>query len=142
MDKYNLQRFVEEQQQTYATAYAEISRGHKKSHWIWWIFPQIAGLGFSGISQAYAIKSLDEAKAFLEHPYLGKNLREISEALLKLDTNDPYAVMGSPDDLKLRSSMTLFAEADPSEEIFQKVLDKFYEGVKDGKTLTILKGMG
>ena len=142
MDKYNLQRFVEEQQQTYATAYAEISHGRKQSHWIWWIFPQISGLGFSGISQAYAIKSLDEAKAFLEHPYLGKNLREISEALLKLDTNDPYAVMGSPDDLKLRSSMTLFAEADPSEEIFQKVLDKFYEGVKDGKTLTILKGMG
>ena len=78
----------------------------------------------------------------MEHPYLGKNLREISEALLKLDTNDPNAVMGSPDDLKLRSSMTLFAEANPGEEIFQKVLDKFYGGAKDGRTLTILRNMG
>ena len=139
MDKYNLDRFIKEQQRDYATAYAELSQGRKKSHWSWWIIPQIVGLGMTTTSYAYAIKSLDEAVAFLDHPYLGKNIREISKVLLGLESNDATAIMGYPDDLKLRSCMTLFAEADPNEDIFQKVLDKFFNGEKDERTLEILK---
>ena len=139
MDKYNLERFILAQQRDYATAYAELSRGHKESHWSWWIIPQIVGLGSTSTSYNYAIKSLDEAVAFLAHPYLGKNIREISKVLLGLESNDATAIMGYPDDLKLRSCMTLFAEAEPNEEIFQKVLDKFFDGKKDGRTLAILK---
>ena len=138
-DKYDLQRFIKEQQRTYSTAYVELSQGRKQSHWMWWIFPQIVGLGMTATSHKYSIKSMDEAKAFLSHPYLGKNIREISNVLLGLDANDANRVMGYPDDLKLRSSMTLFAEAAPDEKVFQKVLDKFYGGKKDERTLTILK---
>lgn len=138
-DRFNLQRFVKEQQNDYTTAYFELSQGRKRSHWMWWIFPQIIGLGMTATSQLYAIKSLDEAKAFLEHPYLGKNLREISEILLGLDSSDASAIFGYPDNLKLRSSMTLFSEAAPDEKVFQKVLDKFYDSAKDERTLDILK---
>ena len=138
-DKYDLQRFIKEQQRTYSTAYVELSQGRKRSHWMWWIFPQVVGLGMTATSHKYSIKSMDEAKAFLGHPYLGKNIREISNVLLGLDANDASRVMGYPDDLKLRSSMTLFAEAAPDEKVFQKVLDKFYDGKKDERTLTILK---
>ncbi|MCR5226192.1 MAG: DUF1810 domain-containing protein [Eubacterium sp.] len=138
-DKYNLDRFIKEQQRDYTTAYAELSQGRKKSHWSWWIIPQIVGLGMTATSHKYAIKSLDEAVAYLAHPYLGKNIREISKVLLGLESNDATAIMGYPDDLKLRSCMTLFAEADPNEEIFQKVLDKFFNGEKDERTLEILK---
>lgn len=138
-DKYNLDRFIKEQQRDYTTAYAELSQGRKKSHWSWWIIPQIVGLGMTATSHKYAIKSLDEAIAFLAHPYLGKNIREISKVLLGLESNDATAIMGYPDDLKLRSCMTLFAEADPNEEVFQKVLDKFFNGEKDERTLEILK---
>lgn len=139
MDKYNLDRFIKEQQRDYATAYAELSQGRKRSHWSWWIIPQIVGLGMTTTSYTYAIKSLDEAVAFLDHPYLGKNIREISKVLLELESNDATAIMGYPDDLKLRSCMTLFAEADPNEDIFQKVLDKFFNGEKDERTLEILR---
>ena len=138
-DKYNLERFIKEQQRDYTTAYAELSQGRKRSHWSWWIIPQIVGLGMTTTSYTYAIKSMDEAVAFLNHPYLGKNIREISKVLLGLDSNDATAIMGYPDNLKLRSCMTLFAEADPNEEIFQKVLDKFFNGEKDERTLEILK---
>ena len=137
-DKFNLQRFIKEQQRDYTTAYVEISQGRKRSHWMWWIFPQIEGLGMTATSHKYSIKSMEEAIAFLAHPYLGKNIREISAELLKLDTNDASYVMGYPDDLKLRSSMTLFAEATPEETVFQKVLDKFYDGKKDDRTIAIL----
>ena len=139
MDKYNLDRFIKEQQRDYATAYAELSQGRKRSHWSWWIIPQIVGLGMTTTSYTYAIKSLDEAVAFLDHPYLGKNIREISKVLLELESNDATAIMGYPDNLKLRSCMTLFAEADPNEDIFQKVLDKFFNGEKDERTLEILR---
>lgn len=139
MDDFNLERFVREQQQTYSVAYAELSQGRKRTHWMWWIFPQIVGLGMTSTSYYYSIKSLDEAKAFLAHPYLGKNIREISNVLLGLNTNDADTVMGYPDDLKLRSSMTLFVEAAPDEIVFQKVLDKFYDGKKDERTVSILK---
>ena len=140
-DIYNLDRFVKEQERTYGTALLEVSKGMKRSHWMWWIFPQITGLGMTMTSQIYSIKSIDEARAFFEHPYLGRNLREISEMLLTLATNDAYEVFGSPDNLKLRSSMTLFAEAVPDEEVFGKVLDKFYGGKKDERTLEILKDL-
>ena len=138
-DIYNLARFVKAQERNYSNAFSELSQGRKRSHWMWYIFPQIVGLGMTVISYEFSIKSLDEAVAFLEHPYLGKNIREISNVLLGLESNDATAIMGFPDDLKLRSSMTLFAEAAPDEEVFQKVLDKFYDGKKDERTLEILK---
>ena len=139
MDKYNLERFVNRQKESYDIAYKELSQGMKQSHWMWWIFPQIIGLGMTSISKEYSIKSIEEARAFLEHPYLGQNIREICKALLNIESNDANYVMGYPDDLKLCSSMTLFIEADPEEKVFQKVLDKFFNGRKDSRTLEILK---
>ena len=135
----SLDRFLKAQTSSYETALREIRSGHKYSHWIWYIFPQIQGLAFSSTSQYYAIENLEEAKAYLQEPTLRARLIEISEALLTLDSNDPTAVMGYPDDLKLRSSMTLFAEAEPDCLVFQKVLDKFYGGRKDQRTMQILK---
>ena len=139
MEKYNLERFVSRQKETYDTAYKELSQGMKQSHWMWWIFPQIIGLGMTSISKEYSIKSIEEAKAFLDHPYLGKNLKEICKVLLDTKSNDASYVMGYPDDLKLCSSMTLFIEADPEEKVFQQVLDKFFNGRQDSRTLDILK---
>jgi len=139
MDKYNLERFVNRQKESYDIAYKELSQGMKQSHWMWWIFPQIIGLGMTSISKEYSIKSIEEARAFLEHPYLGQNIREICKVLLNIESNDANYVMGYPDDLKLCSSMTLFIEADPEEKVFQKVLDKFFNGRKDSRTLEILK---
>ena len=140
-DQYNLERFVKQQEHSYDTAYRELSAGSKQSHWMWWIFPQIVGLGMTSTSVEYSIKSMEEAKAYLEHPVLGKNLRDISSLLLSIKQNNASIVFGYPDDLKLRSSMTLFAEAAPDEEVFQKVLDKFFSGKKDTRTLVILRGM-
>ena len=134
----NLDRFLKAQASSYDTALREICAGQKRSHWIWYIFPQIQGLGFSSTAQYYAISDIDEARAYLEEPTLRERLLEISNALLSLDSNDPTRVMGYPDDLKLRSSMTLFAEAEPECEVFQKVLDKYYGGRKDPRTLEIL----
>ena len=138
-DKYNLERFVSRQKDSYNTAYKELSQGMKQSHWMWWIFPQIIGLGMTSISKEYSIKSIEEARAFLDHPYLGKNLKEICKVMLHIESNDASHVMGYPDDLKLCSSMTLFIEADPEERLFQQVLDKFFNGRKDSRTLDILK---
>ena len=138
-DIYNLQRFIKEQQRDYTTAYVEVSQGKKRSHWMWYIFPQIVGLGMTATSHKYSIKSIDEAKAYISHPYLGKNLINISKVLLSLNENDPYKIFGSPDYLKLCSSMTLFAEAAPEEDVFQKVIDKYYGGKKDERTLAILE---
>ncbi len=133
-----VERFVSSNQRDYPDALAEIRAGRKRSHWIWYIFPQIQGLGNSPTARYYSIESLQEAREFLAHPVLGPHLLEISNALLELDTDDPDAVMGFPDNLKLRSSMTLFEAADPSEEVFGKVLDKFYGGERDRLTLNIL----
>lgn len=135
----DLSRFVSAHQHNYDTALSEIKNGRKRSHWMWYIFPQIEGLGYSDMAQFYAIRDMEEAKAFLAHPYLGQNLIEISQALLSLDENDPYRVMGYPDDLKLRSSMTLFAAAADEESVFGKVLDKYYNGEPDKTTLRILR---
>lgn len=137
----NLDRFLKAQAGNYESALREIRAGQKRSHWIWYIFPQIQGLGFSSTAQYYAIEDLEEAKAYLKEPTLRARLLEISEALLALDANDPTRVMGYPDDLKLCSSMTLFAEADPECEVFQKVLDRYYGGRKDVRTLEILNRM-
>ncbi len=134
---HDLNRFISAQERSYDAALREIKAGHKRTHWMWYIFPQIAGLGFSSTAQFYAISSMQEAKDYYAHPVLGKRLVEISEALLALDTSDAGAVMGYPDDLKLRSSMTLFFEA-TGDAVFQKVLDKFYSGKPDSKTLSIL----
>lgn len=134
---HDLNRFISAQERSYDAALREIKAGHKRTHWMWYIFPQIAGLGFSSTAQFYAISSMQEAKDYYAHPVLGKRLVEISEALLALDTSDAGAVMGYPDDLKLRSSMTLFLAAS-GDAVFQKVLDKFYSGKPDTKTLSIL----
>ena len=133
-----LQRFLDAQEKDYAVALSEIKNGRKKSHWIWYNFPQIKGLGFSETSRFYAIKDLQEAEAYLSHPVLGERLIQISNALLELPENDANKIFGSPDDLKLKSSMTLFASIDNTNPVFSKVLDKFFNGERDIKTLQIL----
>lgn len=135
---YDLSRFLEAQKNSYDTALREIRAGRKRSHWMWYIFPQIRGLGYSAMAQHYAIRDLGEAREYLQHPLLGPRLIEISEALLALDQSDPRRVMGSPDDLKLCSCMTLFQCAAPDQPVFGKVLDKFYGGRPDERTLEIL----
>ncbi len=141
MAEYNLERFVGAQEKSvdgYETALRQIKNGKKTSHWIWYIFPQIQGLGKSYPSQLYGIRNLEEAREYLKVPSLRANLLEISNALLEHETSDARVIMGPPDDKKLRSSMTLFAEAEPECEVFRKVLDKFFGGRKDGATLKIL----
>lgn len=133
----DLSRFLKAQEHDYARALSEIRSGRKRSHWMWYIFPQIHGLGVTPTSQYYAIRSLQEAKDFLADPYLGGNLIKITSALLDLDTNNASAVFGFPDDLKLRSSMTLFAQVSDF-DVFQKVLDKYFDGKPDDRTLSIL----
>src|SRR6186713_3261128 len=116
--EYNLERFIDAQEASYEIALSEIKSGRKRSHWMWYIFPQIQGLGFSDISKFYAIKDLDEAENFLNHPVLGKRLIDICNELLALPGNDANAILGSPDDLKLKSSMTLFASLNNSNGVF------------------------
>ena len=134
----NLKRFTEAQYRDYEQALKEIKNGRKESHWMWYIFPQLKGLGRSYTSDFYGIENLDEAKAFLQDPYLGKNLQEIAAALLELDNDNATQIMGRPDDMKLKSSMTLFACADPENAVFEKVLEKIYNGHKDRRTLKML----
>jgi len=133
-----LARFVKAQEGDYARALREIQSGRKRSHWMWYIFPQLRGLGFSSTAQFYGIRDLEEARAYWTHPVLGPRLVEISEALLALETNDPSRVLGYPDDLKLRSCMTLFELAAPEQPVFGRVLEKFYAGRRDPRTLELL----
>jgi uncharacterized protein (DUF1810 family) len=135
-----LERFRKAQRDSYDTTLREIQNGQKRSHWMWYIFPQIDGLGYSETARYYAIANLDEAKEFLKDEMLGKNLIEISETLLNVESNDATFVLGWPDDLKLRSSMTLFALADPDCPVFRKVLDKFFNGEPDQRTIEIIRG--
>lgn|SRR5690606_7493936 len=135
MKKQNLTRFLEAQQHNYSIALEEIKSGRKTSHWMWYIFPQLKGLGYSSTSKFYGIESIEEAEEYLEHPVLGKRLKEICSALLHLDTNDAQQVFGSPDHLKLRSSMTLFSSVKNSDPVFEQVLEKYFSGEKDKKTL-------
>lgn len=136
----SLDRFLQAQARSYDTALREIQSGYKRSHWMWYIFPQIQGLGFSSTAQYYAIQDLQEAKDYLAEPILRARLLEISSALLALNSHDPSAIFGWPDDMKLRSCMTLFAEAEPECKVFSDVLNQYFGGVKDDKTLKILYG--
>lgn len=134
----NLQRFLDAQRADYPAALAEVTAGRKRSHWMWYIFPQVQGLGYSEMAHRYGIAGAAEAAAYLAHPVLGQRLLEISRALLALPGSNATTVMGSPDDLKLRSSMTLFAQVPGADAVFQAVLDKFFGGQPDTKTLQLL----
>jgi uncharacterized protein (DUF1810 family) len=137
MDKwFDLQRFVDAQDggDTYKRATEELRQGAKWTHWMWFVFPQIAGLGHSSTSQRYAIAGLDEARAYLDHPVLGARLVECAQILLDLGTTDPVAVLGGIDAQKLRSSMTLFSHADPDQSVFDEVLARYFSGEEDEAT--------
>src|SRR6185312_1176457 len=134
----NLKRFLDAQENDYAIALSEIKNGKKQSHWMWYIFPQMQGLGLSETSKFYAIKNIREAEEFLNHPVLGSRLIEICNELLNFETGDAHKIFGSPDDMKLQSSMTLFSSLAGTNTVFQKVLDKFFDGKKDEKTLRII----
>lgn len=136
--KNNLTRFLDAQNGVYENALAEVKAGAKRTHWMWFIFPQINGLGFSETSRFFAIKNKSEANAYFAHDILGTRLVEISSELLKLNTNNPVSVFGSVDSQKLQSSMTLFCLLESTSPIFQKVLDKFYGGKKDENTVRLL----
>ena len=134
----DLSRFLKAQEQDYEQALREIRSGRKRSHWMWYIFPQIQGLGFSPTAQYYAIRDLQEARDYLAHPVLGTRLKEISSALLDLNGLSASEIFGYPDDLKLRSSMTLFRMADLNEPVFLEVLEKYYDGKPDARTVELV----
>jgi uncharacterized protein (DUF1810 family) len=135
----DLTRFIQAQDRDYATALKEIRAGRKQSHWMWYIFPQLSGLGFSETSHYYALADLAEAKAFLAHEVLGPRLVEICEVLLALPGRDANAIFGTPDDMKLRSCMTLFARVPGAPPVFQEVLVKFFGGRSDERTIDLLR---
>ncbi len=137
---YNLDRFIVAQERNYATALQEIREGYKRSHWMWYIFPQIFGLGHSAIAKRYEIVDLGEAKAYMENAYLRNNLVEISRALLECGNDDVEDIMRFPDNLKLCSSMTLFEMVAPQIKEFGMVLDKFFDGNRDKRTMELAKG--
>lgn len=134
----DLSRFTKAQEQDFKTAFKEIKNGRKMSHWMWYIFPQIQGLGKSSTSQYYGIKDLNEARAFINDPYLGGNLKKISMALLELEENNAVAIFGKPDDIKLKSCMTLFSCISEEGSIFHKVLGKYFDGRQCKRTLSII----
>src|SRR5512135_134452 len=138
-DPYNLARFVAAQQSVYEDALAELREGYKLTHWMWFIFPQIDGLGQSSMSRYYSIKSEQEARQYLAHPVLGPRLLECAEAVLAIQGESALDIFGSPDDMKLRSSMTLFACLSRSPSVFTRVLDKYFEGRPDRMTLRLLR---
>lgn len=135
----NLDRFVSAQEHCYERALEEVKSGRKESHWMWFIFPQILGLGMSDTAIFYSINDIGEAKLYLEHEVLGPRLVEITKELLKLDTDDPVDVFGDIDALKLNSCMTLFDYVSDDENVFSEVIEKFYNGQKDEKTLQLIK---
>jgi len=137
-DAYDLQRFVAAQDPVWDRVRAELARGRKASHWMWFAFPQIAGLGSSSTARAYALSGLDEAQAYLAHPVLGPRLREAAELAAAVEGRTASEVFGYPDDLKLRSSMTLFARAAPRDPVFTAVLDRYFGGDPDPRTLELL----
>lgn len=134
-----LKRFLDAQAADYPNALAEIRQGRKQSHWMWYMFPQLAGLGYSEMARFYAIRDLNEASAYLAHPILGARLIELSAALLDVKGKTAGQILGSPDDLKLRSSMTLFSRVTPTDPVFDAVLANYYQGVADSRTLGLLK---
>jgi uncharacterized protein (DUF1810 family) len=137
-DPYNLERFVSAQRGSYDAALRELQSGKKRSHWMWFVFPQVAGLGSSAMADRYAIRSKREAAAFLAHPVLGPRLVDCANALLQLKGMTAEEVVGYPDDLKLRSSMTLFAALSPPDSPFHRVLEMYFSGVPDNRTTAYL----
>jgi uncharacterized protein (DUF1810 family) len=137
-DPFDLERFVAAQAGVIDRAKDELHHGRKQSHWMWFVFPQLAGLGFSPMAQRYAIASLAEARAYLAHPLLGARLRECAELVLAIAGKSVHDIFGPPDDLKFRSCMTLFAEAAPDAIAFRVALEKYFAGAKDPRTLALL----
>ena len=137
-DPHDLNRFVQAQEDDYERALSEIKSGRKRSHWMWYIFPQFDGLGFSATSRRYSIKSVAEAKAYLRHPVLGPRLKECAEASLSIEGRSAYEIFGSPDDMKLRSCATLFAYVSPPGSAFHRLIDKYFAGKYDSKTLKLM----
>ena len=137
-DPHNLSRFVQAQEADYKQVLSELRSGRKRSHWMWYIFPQFDVLGFSSTSQRYAIKSVTEAKAYLSHPVLGARLVECAEAVVRVEGRSAHEIFGSPDDMKLRSCATLFACVSPAGSVFDRLLDQYFQGGRDGKTLHLL----
>jgi uncharacterized protein (DUF1810 family) len=137
-DHFGLSRFMSAQHEVYNRALEELKSGAKRTHWMWYIFPQIDGLGHSATAEYYAIKSLEEAREYLNHPVLGSRLVECAKAVLAIEGRLASEIFGYPDDLKLKSSMTLFASVADSGSIFVRVLDKYFHGEKDGRTLQLL----
>ena len=136
-DPYDLQRFVDAQEHVYERALSEIKSGRKRSHWMWFIFPQFDGLGASSMSKRYAIRSVAEAKAYLAHPLLGPRLLESAEAALAVQTSSALELFGSPDDMKLRSCATLFASVSSEDSVFSQLINKYFDGKPDDRTLQL-----
>jgi uncharacterized protein (DUF1810 family) len=137
-DPHDLGRFVQAQEKNYAQVLTELHSGRKQSHWMWYIFPQFDGLGHSSMSQRYSIKGVAEAEAYLRHPTLGPRLVECCTAALQIEGRSAHEIFGSPDDLKLRSCATLFATVSPAGSAFDRLLDKYFNGSRDDKTLRLL----
>lgn len=138
---FDLSRFTNAQQSIYDSVLAELRSGRKRTHWMWYIFPQIDGLGHSATSKHYAIKSLEEARQYLNHPVLGKRLLECAEAVFTIEGRSASEIFGYPDDLKLKSSMTLFAYVADPHSVFARILDKYFNGERDGLTLQLLENL-
>lgn len=134
----DLDRFVQAQESAYAMALAEIQSGRKQSHWMWYIFPQLRGLGRSDMAHTYGLRDATEARAYLRHPILGPRLIEVTEAVLAIQHRSAYDIFGTPDDLKLRSCCTLFAHLSPPGSVFEQVLTQYFQGKPDPKTLELL----
>jgi len=138
-DRFNLNRFLIAQEKVYDTALAELRSGEKRTHWMWFIFPQIEGLGYTPTSKYYAIKNLEEARQYLDHPVLGPRLLECSEAVLTVQGFTASDIFGYPDYLKLKSSMTLFSSVADQDSVFVRILDKYYDGERDTTTAELLQ---
>ena len=141
-DPYDLDRFVRAQETSYTQALSELRTGRKRTHWMWYVFPQLEGLGSSPTAVRYAISGLDEAEAYLAHPVLGPRLMECSETVLRHAALPASSMFGYPDDMKLRSSATLFARVSPAGSVFHRMLDTFFEGQPDETTLRLLQARG
>lgn len=140
-DPHGLRRFVDAQAACYPQVLAELHDGHKRTHWMWFVFPQLAGLGSSPTARRFAVASLAEAHAYLAHPQLGARLRECAQAMLRHRGRSAHEILGSPDDLKLRSCATLFACVSPPDPVFEQLLTAFYDGERDQRTLQLLDGV-
>jgi uncharacterized protein (DUF1810 family) len=137
-DPFELSRFLKAQERVYDRVLSELRNGRKRTHWMWFVFPQIEGLGYSSTTQYYSIKSKEEARQYLNHPLLGKRLRDCAESILALEGLSASSIFGYPDDLKLKSSMTLFASMAEPQSVFSGVLEKYFQGNRDERTLALL----